>query len=406
MQSVQHIEIKDFDYNLIDDKIAKYPLQKRDASKLLVYKNGNIYENKFNNLSNELPENSLLVFNNTKVIQARLYFRKKTGASIEIFCLEPIDPADYALAFQQKERIRWKCIVGNLKKWKNESLMQSIQIGSETFDLEAVKIESQGNAQIIEFRWQSDYPFAEILEAIGSTPLPPYLNRKAEIADKTRYQTVYSKFDGSVAAPTAGLHFTDNVLHSFKKKGINTQEITLHVGAGTFKPVKSDEIGKHEMHSEHFIITKEALINIQQNITNIIAVGTTSVRTLESLYWLAVKINNKHENLFHINQWEAYELKTILSSYESIEILINYCTKNDLDQIEASTQIIIAPSYSFKIVKAIITNFHQPKSTLLLLVSALIGDDWKKVYDYALQNNFRFLSYGDSSLLFPGLRSS
>jgi len=402
------IKIIDYSYNLLDKKIAKYPLANREQSKLLVYEDSIISEKKFNQISEVVPDDSLLVVNNTKVIQARMYFWKDTGAKIEIFCLNPVEPADYELAFSQKNSCKWKCIVGNLKKWKNNYITKKILIENTEYQINASRVGEEGNSQIVEFSWDGDITFGEILENSGNTPIPPYLNRNPEKSDKTTYQTVYSEHKGSVAAPTAGLHFTDAVFESLKAKNIDIAKLTLHVGAGTFKPVKSEEIGEHEMHTEQFFVTKETLNQLIENIGKTTSVGTTSMRTLESLYWLGVKIHEKllsdtfklsdSSGLF-ISQWEVYDLPQNIDTRTAFLSLLKYLEAQNTDFLEASTQIIIAPGYKFKVVNNLITNFHQPKSTLLLLVSAFIGDDWKKVYNYALENNFRFLSYGDSSFL-------
>jgi S-adenosylmethionine:tRNA ribosyltransferase-isomerase len=335
------------------------------------------------------------------VIQARLHFFKETGAKIEIFCLEPIEPSDYVLAFQQTESITWKCIVGNLKKWKEKDLKKIITIDNSEITLTAKKKGSEGNSQIIEFSWNnSKITFSEILENIGATPIPPYFNRESESIDKDRYQTVYSKLKGSVAAPTAGLHFTQDVLEKLQSKGVTLEEVTLHVGAGTFTPVKTETIDEHNMHTEHFVVTKKTIQNLL-NSEQIIAVGTTSVRTIESLHWLGVKLKLHNKLDSHISQWEAYQLPDY-SKKESLEALVNHMNENNLNALHASTQIMIFPGYQFKLVDILVTNFHQPKSTLLLLIAAFIGEDWKKVYEFALENDFRFLSYGDSSILIPG----
>ena len=397
----RNIRIEDYSYQLPDDRIAKYPLTERDQSQLLVYKNGEVSKNLFSYVDDYIESNSTLVFNNTKVIQARLKFAKSTGAQIEIFCLEPIEPSDYVLAFQQTERITWKCIVGNLKKWKTGDLIQKINIQGSEIELKAAKKESAGNSQLIEFTWNgSGITFSEILESIGNTPIPPYLNRDSESIDKDRYQTIYSKQKGSVAAPTAGLHFTQRVLDKLKSKHVCIEEVTLHVGAGTFKPVKSETIDEHEMHTEHFVVTKKNLENLIRS-RNIITVGTTSVRTIESLYWLGVKLIENGTLDAHISQWEAYELPNSISKNEALQALVDYLNQRNLHHLHASTQIMIFPGYEFKLINKLITNFHQPKSTLLLLIAAFIGKDWKKVYDFALNNDFRFLSYGDSSILMP-----
>jgi len=398
----ENIKIEDYSYDLPDSRIAKYPLEQRDQSQLLVYNKGEISKDRFANIDKYVDSKTTCVFNNTKVIQARLKFFKETGAQIEIFCLEPIEPSDYVLAFQQTEKITWKCIVGNLKKWKDQDLKKKILIQDTEIELTASKIELQGNTQIIEFSWNNaSFTFSEILENIGTTPIPPYLRRESETIDKDRYQTVYSKLKGSVAAPTAGLHFTERVLKKLKEKQIKIEEVTLHVGAGTFTPVKSETIDEHEMHTEHFVVRKENIENLISS-EKIVAVGTTSVRTIESIYWLGVKLlTNTDDFKPHILQWEAYKLKNDISKREALKALLKYMENNSISELHASTQIMIFPGYKFKIVDLLITNFHQPNSTLLLLIAAFIGDNWKKVYDFALNNDFRFLSYGDSSVLIP-----
>ncbi len=396
----EKIKIDDYVYDLPEDRIAKYPLDQRDSSKLLVYNKGKVSKDFFTNINRYVDFNSTFVFNNTKVIQARLKFFKKTGAQIEIFCLEPVDPSDYVLAFQQTGKVAWKCIVGNLKKWKDKVLKRVITVGNDKVELNASKRAQDGNAQIIEFTWNNNkFTFSEIIENTGVTPIPPYLNRESENVDKDRYQTIYSKLKGSVAAPTAGLHFTDEVLNKLKNRNIRIEEVTLHVGAGTFKPVKSESIDEHEMHTEHFVVKKGTIENLLKS-EKIVVVGTTSVRTIESLYWIGVKLIENKILYSHITQWEVYELPN-LSKHESLNALLNYMNEKGIDEIAASTQIMIFPGYKFKLVDVLITNFHQPKSTLLLLIAAFIGDDWEKVYEYALKNDFRFLSYGDSSILIP-----
>ena len=397
---MQKIKISDFDYDLPEERIAKYPLKDRDASNLLFYNNSKIGDLKFRDLPKILSPNVRLIFNNTKVIRARLQFEKITGAKIEIFCLEPYFPSEYVQSFESTNSCQWSCMIGNAKKWKEGSLYKEIHIGNSEIKISAKKIKTEGQSPIVEFSWDnSTYTFSEIIEIMGQLPIPPYLNRETEKSDLKRYQTVYSKIKGSVAAPTAGLHFTEKVFNGLQNKNIVSEEVTLHVGAGTFKPVKSEEIGQHDMHSEHFIVQKSSLINLLDKRTNI-PVGTTSVRTLESLFWLAVKLDKKLiTNNLHINQWDPYQIESHLSKNEALNILIQYLEENHLDFIEASTEIMIVPGYKFKIAEAIITNFHQPKSTLLLLISAFIGEDWKTMYRHALDNNYRFLSYGDSSLL-------
>lgn len=401
LKELQNINIEDFNYNLPNERIAKYPLKERDSSKLLVYKNKQINENTFNNISNELPENALLVYNNTKVIQARMHFKKETGANIEIFCLEPYLPTDYNLVFQETVKCQWKCIVGNLKKWKHGELTNIININNNEIELKAKKVSQIDKEIIIEFSWNNNIDFASILEAIGEIPIPPYLNRKSEETDKTTYQTVYSKHKGSVAAPTAGLHFTDSVFASLKNKNISLNSVTLHVGAGTFKPVQTETIGEHAMHFEHFTVSRSLIENIKQNFGNIFAVGTTSVRTIESIYYIGLQImDNINTNYFTINQWDAYTQTINHSPILVLDAIIEYMNTNSLEQLSARTQIMIVPGYKFKFLNGLITNFHQPKSTLLLLISAITGEKWKDIYNYSLNNNFRFLSYGDSSLLY------
>ncbi|MDR0505508.1 MAG: S-adenosylmethionine:tRNA ribosyltransferase-isomerase [Dysgonamonadaceae bacterium] len=399
MTSTYNISIEDFNYELPDDRIAKFPLPERDMSKLLIYKNKQISESRFRNLHEFIPENALLVFNNTKVIQARLIFQKATGAQIEIFCIEPKEPSDYVMAFSQKQSCIWLCMIGNLKKWKNGK----IEIAQQGYRCAAEKIESFGDTHLVRFEWDNqEWNFADILEKCGELPIPPYLNRKTEESDKKTYQTIYSKIKGSVAAPTAGLHFTENVFKSLMEKGIICEELTLHVGAGTFKPVKSKTLLGHTMHSETISVKKDLVEQLIKKAGQIYAVGTTSVRTLESLYYtgaiLAKKPDASIEEL-STSQWKPYSFSTSLSTVESLTSILNYMENKRLETLTTHTQIMIAPGYTFKIVNGIITNFHQPKSTLLLLVSAFLDGNWREIYDYALTHDFRFLSYGDSSLL-------
>lgn len=407
MMDTKGIRIEDYNYDLPDSRIAKFPLSQRDHSKLLVDDKGKIGEDQFFNLPNHIPSGSLMVFNNTKVIQARLHFRKSTGALIEVFLLEPYIPADYERIFQQTKSCSWLCMIGNLKKWKGETLEREITIGASVVILKAEKREKPQSSQYenVCFTWNDDtLSFSELLEAVGELPIPPYLNRETEESDKTTYQTVYSKIKGSVAAPTAGLHFSDDVLKALDSKGVERQEVTLHVGAGTFKPVKSVEIGDHDMHTEYICVKREVLESIVAHNSQVVAVGTTSVRTLESLYYMGCKIAENPdvtEGQLHVNQWEPYEKTYTLTPQEAIESIIGYLDKNGLTALHSSTQIIIAPGYEYKFVKQLITNFHQPQSTLLLLVSAFLKGHWREVYDYALSHDFRFLSYGDSSLLIP-----
>lgn len=401
----KEIQIKDYNYELPDNRIAKFPKAERDTSKLLIYKSGEVLEDSFRSLPSYLPEGALMVFNNTKVIQARLYFRKETGALIEVFLLEPASPTDYELVFQTKGKCSWGCLVGNLKKWKTGKLSRAIEYEGRSVNLTVERKGEYGTGHLICFEWDHEtMSFADVIDAIGELPIPPYLNRETEESDKTTYQTVYSKIKGSVAAPTAGLHFTDNVLASLDKHGIVRDEITLHVGAGTFKPVKSDCISGHEMHTETVCVNRRTLEKLIEHNAEAIAVGTTSVRTLESLYFLGLKIKANPQitmEEMHVNQWDPYECVSDITAVESIKYIIEWLDRNNKTMLHASTQIIIAPGYDYKIVKMLVTNFHQPQSTLLLLVSAFVKGDWKKIYDYALAHEFRFLSYGDSSLLIP-----
>ena len=404
-ENPKHIQIKEYNYSLTDDKIAKYPLSKRDHSKLLLYNRGEITQDHFYNLPNYLKTNELIVFNNTKVIQARLHFQKTTGATIEIFCLEPYLPNDYNLNFQQTETCSWLCMLGNAKKWKEGKLERELTINNQRVNLSAERGENIGTAHSITFSWDNDkFTFADLLEYFGELPIPPYLNRATEERDIETYQTIYSKIKGSVAAPTAGLHFTPNVLKAIQEKGIELEEVTLHVGAGTFKPVKSDKIEDHEMHTEYIAVNRLTIEKLIRFGGQAIAVGTTSVRTLESLYQIGVAIYknpNITERELHINQWDPYNQEEEILTIEALKAILNYLDTHELDTLNTSTQIMIAPGYKFKVVKAIVTNFHQPQSTLLLLISAFVNGDWKSIYNYALEHEFRFLSYGDSSLLIP-----
>lgn len=400
----QQIRIEEYDYPLPDERIAKFPLAKRDESKLLLYKDGQVSESVFKHIADYLPAGSLLVYNNTRVIQARLLFQKATGARIEVFCLEPAEPHDYALIFQQTERCSWICLVGNLKKWKDGLLTKKVAIQGEEVILSAEKKESHGDSHRIEFTWDNPkYTFADLLDAAGVLPIPPYLHRETEKSDLVTYQTVYSKIKGSVAAPTAGLHFTPEVLADVDAHGIGREEVTLHVGAGTFKPVKSETIEGHEMHTEFISVRRSSIERIQKNLGKIIAVGTTSVRTLESLYYIGVKLASHPDATSEelvVNQWMPYEeANNQIPVAEALQHILDYLDRHQADKLVTATQIIIAPGYEFKIVRGIITNFHQPKSTLLLLISAFVKGNWRTIYDYALSHDFRFLSYGDSSLL-------
>jgi len=401
----RHIHIRDYDYPLPDGRIAKFPLAERDSSKLLVYDHGEIGEDTFCNLPAHLPSGALMVFNNTKVIQARIHFRKETGALIEVFLLEPAAPADYEQMFQATGRCSWYCLVGNLKKWKDGRLSRLFSVGGRDVCLTVERVGEKHTSQRIDFSWDAaDVPFAGILDAIGELPIPPYLNRKTEESDKTTYQTVYSKVKGSVAAPTAGLHFTDRVLASIDARGIEREELTLHVGAGTFKPVKSDDIAGHEMHTEYICVHRRTIERLIAHNGQAIAVGTTSVRTLESLYYMGLRLSRNPgltEEQLHIGQWEPYDTVASLAPVEALRCLLGFLDSHGLSSLHTSTQIMIAPGYDYKIVKMLVTNFHQPQSTLLLLVSAFVNGDWRRIYDYALAHGFRFLSYGDSSLLIP-----
>ena len=396
----KHIQIKDYNYALPDERIAKFPLAQRDSSKLLVYNRGQVEESRFNHLPSYLPKGALMVFNNTKVIQARLRFRKETGALIEIFILEPACPVEYQENFIQRSRCAWFCLVGNLKKWKEGALRQTVVVNGKAIELKATKTETHGTSHRIDFEWEAGPSWAEILEAMGELPIPPYLNRQTEESDKETYQTVYSKIKGSVAAPTAGLHFTQQVLEELDAQGIVREEVTLHVGAGTFRPVKSEEIGGHDMHTEHIAVKRETVERLLAHNGRAIAVGTTSVRTLESLYYMGVMAAEGYTEL-HVPQWMPYEYTGEMSTTDALKALLSYMDRQQLDVLHSSTQIIIAPGYRYHIVQMMVTNFHQPQSTLLLLVSAFVQGDWRKIYDYALAHDFRFLSYGDSSLLIP-----
>ncbi|MBE6338480.1 MAG: S-adenosylmethionine:tRNA ribosyltransferase-isomerase [Lentimicrobiaceae bacterium] len=417
IKDVQNISIEDYNYPLPDERIAKYPLSERDASKLLVLKDNNISSSHFNEIGDFLPKDSLLIFNETKVVRARLQFTKESGAAIEIFCLEPISGnGDYQVAFSSKSPSRWKCLVGNSRRWKNEAISLRLyestsqqvyestsQYQSQCQILHADRLEKNDSYSVVEFSWEpAELSFAEVLEAAGEIPLPPYLHREAEESDRERYQTVFAKHEGSVAAPTAGLHFTNELITNLKERGITFEEVTLHVGAGTFRPVSSETIGEHEMHSETIVVKKSFIENLIRNCDKtIIPVGTTSMRTIESLYWIGLMLMEEglEERNLHLNQWFPYqERETLPSAEESLSTILEYLNKHELSELHATTALMIAPTCKINIAKALITNFHQPKSTLLLLVSALIGNKWKEAYQYALDNDFRFLSYGDSCL--------
>lgn len=427
----RNIKIIDYNYPLPDERIAKFPLPQRDKSKLLVYDKGNISHTVFSDIATLLPKGSLMVFNNTRVIQARLHFRKETGALIEVFLLEPHLPADYEQMFQTQHECEWLCLVGNLKKWKGGALHRRFEVKGQEVELKAEHLGTSGTSQVVKLSWkptslstlgesEGATSFADILDAAGELPIPPYLNRETQESDLTTYQTVYSRIKGSVAAPTAGLHFTDKVLADIDANGIEREELTLHVGAGTFRPVKSELISGHDMHTEYVSVRLHTIERLLAHDCRAIAVGTTSVRTLESLYYIGCHImqhpDNVTDNDLHVRQWEPYSNEELImnnekcsssdassspSAVEALTAIRDYLIANNMSVLNASTQIIIAPSYKYRIVERLITNFHQPQSTLLLLVSALVGDDWHRIYDYALANDFRFLSYGDSSMLIP-----
>lgn len=414
MLDPRDIQIKDFNYPLEDERIAKYPLAERDQSKLLVYDQGSISEHRFTDLPSLLPEGCLLVMNNTRVIQARLFFYKETGARVEVLVLEPAEPEEYQENFARRGHTAWYCMVGGLKKWKQGTLKAEVEIDGERIEVTAERGELHGTSHRVDFRWPDRWTWSEILEAMGELPIPPYLNRRTEESDKRTYQTVYSKIEGSVAAPTAGLHFTERVLHEIDQRGIERDEVTLHVGAGTFRPVKSEDIGHHDMHTEHIAVSRHTIERLIAHGGHAVAVGTTSVRTLESLYWMGRKLNKclnsfvtGGDDFLHVSQWEPYEQETSgleISTVDALSAILSYMDAHELDVLHASTQIIIAPGYKYRIVERMITNFHQPQSTLLLLVSAFVGDDWRNIYDFALSHDFRFLSYGDSSLLIPRMK--
>ena len=401
-QMIPYIRIEDFNYDLPDARIAKYPLDSRDASNLLYYRDKCIEKRAFTEISRILPTGSLMVFNDTKVVPARLHFQRETGAHIEIFCLEPIVPEEYVTMFAVRDRCRWKCIVGNVKRWKGDML--SLYNPDHDPDvaemgLRAALVERQGETSVVEFTWDNGVPFSRVLEICGSVPIPPYLNRETEEIDLERYQTLYARFRGSVAAPTAGLHFTERVLDDIRAKGIETATVCLHVGAGTFLPVKSSLVSEHSMHRETFVVTSEFLHKLLAGKGKLIAVGTTSVRTLESLYYAGVKCIEAGEP-GDVAQWEPYEREYVYSVNDALEALVTYMEDNSMQEIQLGTSIIIVPGYEFKVVDILVTNFHQPQSTLLLLISAFVKGDWRNIYDFALKNDFRFLSYGDSSVLF------
>lgn len=402
-EDIGALQITQFNYILPDEKIAKYPLPQRNSSKLLQYHNAAITAYQFNELPALLPQESLLLFNNTRVIHARLLFRKETGAQIEVFCLSPHEPADYAVNFQQRQQCAWNCMIGNAKRWKEDPLNMEIPYEGTIITLQAEKLNTGRGEQVVRFSWDNDsVTFSELLEHAGKLPIPPYLNRPSEEKDDETYQTVYSRVEGSVAAPTAGLHFTPSVMEQLHEKGIDTTEVTLHVGAGTFLPVKSDTIAGHVMHTEFISVSRNTIEQILHRKSNLIVVGTTSLRTVESLYYVGKKLQlNPNATTLEIGvkQWDPYEETNPISPAQALQNILDYLSKHQLERLTTETQIIIAPGYQFHYADAIITNFHQPQSTLLLLIAAFVGDDWQRIYQYALAHNFRFLSYGDSSLL-------
>lgn len=399
---IQHLRIEEYNYNLPDERIAKYPLEKRDSSKLLKYQDGNVSEHRFDSLPGLLPDNSIMIFNDTKVVPARLHFQRASGAHIEIFCLEPVSPEEYVSMFAVTDRCRWKCIVGNVKRWKNDTLnlYNPFQdTGISEMNLKADLIERIGETSVVEFCWDNGAPFSKVLEVCGSVPIPPYLNRDTEDVDLERYQTLYARYRGSVAAPTAGLHFTEEVLEAIRKRNISTDTVCLHVGAGTFLPVKSSLVSEHRMHREPFVVTLDLLEKLIQAEGKVIAVGTTSVRTLESLYYIGVSCIENGKPC-DVEQWDPYSREYSYSVRESLEAIVRYLRDNEKNELKLGTRIIIVPGFRFRVVDVLVTNFHQPQSTLLLLISAFVDGDWKQIYDYAIGHDFRFLSYGDSSVLF------
>ena len=399
---VPDIRITDYDYPLPDERIAKYPLPERDASKLLRYRDGEVSEYIFRDLPDLLPASSIMVFNDTKVVPARMHFQRPTGAHIEIFCLQPVEPAEYSTVFTSVGRCVWRCVIGNSKRWKDDVLRlygHSEDPAIERMDLKARLLSREGETGVVEFTWEDGQPFSAVLEACGTVPIPPYLNRETEAVDLERYQTLYARFRGSVAAPTAGLHFTEPVLNRIREKGIDTETICLHVGAGTFLPVKSERVAEHPMHSEPFVVKRSFLETLRKGDRRLIAVGTTSVRTLESLYYIGVSCIETGRPAI-VEQWCPYTREYGYTLREALDAIVAYLDANGLDELKADTRIIIVPGFRFRVVDMLVTNFHQPESTLILLVSAFVGGDWRTIYDYALSHGFRFLSYGDSSLLF------
>lgn len=401
---IPDIKIEDFNYDLPEERIARYPLERRDMSKLLVYKDGEIRESVFRNLLEFLDQGSLMVFNDTKVVPARLFFKRDTGAHIEIFCLEPHTPAEYNVNFAAVGRCSWKCVIGNAKKWKGDIIhLDTVDAELAAIDLCATLVSRDAQTGVVEFTWKGDAPFSKVLDLCGRVPIPPYLNRDTEAIDLERYQTMYAHIRGSVAAPTAGLHFTQGILDAINAKGIELQNVCLHVGAGTFLPVKSSLVAEHSMHRETVVLTLDFFRSLCRHLSaggrKLVAVGTTSVRTLESLYYIGVNCIEKGRPE-DVDQWAPYEREYPYSTLEAISAIVDYLEKNGLSKLETGTRIIIVPGFRFRLVDRMVTNFHQPQSTLLLLISAFVGGDWQKIYNYALNNNFRFLSYGDSSLLF------
>lgn len=403
LSELQGIRIDDYDYPLPEERIARYPMAQRDQSQLLALRGDRLTDHRFCELPSLLPQDTLLIFNDTRVIHARLFFKKETGATIEVFCLEPHKMA-ISEAFEQRQRCTWTCFIGNNKKWKSDPLTLHYQLSTTHYQLTATRREAVGNAWIVDFEWTGGASFAEVIEAAGVIPLPPYMNRQAEASDSERYQTVYAHHDGSVAAPTAGLHFTPEVFKSLKDKGITTEYITLHVGAGTFKPVSTDTIGEHEMHVEPVRVTADNLRRIVSHCGKpLVAVGTTTVRTLESLYWFGVQLHHDPTlTHMHIRQWDPYTLDSRgLLHAQAYGNILRWMERHGTDTLDGATQLMIAPGYRYRVINGLVTNFHQPKSTLLLLVSALVGDRWHEVYNHALSNGYRFLSYGDSCLFLP-----
>lgn len=404
---IPSIHIEDYSYPLTDARIAKYPLSERDLSKLLIYREGEISEKHFKNLPELIQSDTLMVFNDTKVVPARLHFRRESGAHIEIFCLQPVEPADYAQSFSSTAKCSWQCVIGNSKRWKDdilsyfipESTPENLRADMLGLNLKARLISREAQSGVVEFEWDGGMQFSNVLDLCGNVPIPPYLNRETEAIDLERYQTVYAHIRGSVAAPTAGLHFTDRVLDALREKGVEMRNVCLHVGAGTFLPVKTDDVADHPMHREPFVVNKSLLEELVANNKKIVAVGTTSVRTLESLYYVGVSCLEKgHPE--DVQQWAPYTRDYPYTTAEALQGIIDYLNANSLDEIKVGTRIIIVPAFKFRLVDMLVTNFHQSESTLILLVAAFVGEDWRKIYDYALSHDFRFLSYGDSSLLF------